>query len=144
MPSRKSAVILVATIALSAPLLLPLQAQQRDRVLKGNAAQLAAVLEKMRATCQQLVQLRTEEYRAGKTGFRQLLSAQQELLEIELQLEKTPDERKKLLSQHLELAKATDKLVETQYRAGRAQQGDLLECQLLRMNIDMSILKEPN
>ncbi len=142
MPKRQTVTILVAAVALSAPLMIPLEAQQRDRVVNDNRDEIAAALKQMMAISHQLVNVRTTEYRAGKIGAQTLFASQQRPFDIELQLAKTPEDRKQVRAKQLSLSKDIEKLVEARYRSGATHQGDVLEAQLLRMSIELSILKE--
>ena len=142
MSKRQTVTILVVTVVLSAPLMIPLEAQQRDRVVNDNRDEITSALKQMRAMSQELVKLRTAEYRTGKIGAQKLFASEQRLVDIELQLAKTADQRKQARAKQLSLSKDIEKLVEARYRTGAAEQGDVREARLLRMSIELSILKQ--
>ncbi len=144
MSKRQTITILVVAVALSAPLMIPLGAQQRARVANDNRDEMTAALKQMRETSQQLFKVRTAEYRAEKIGAQKLFASQQRLFDIELQLAKTADQRKQVRAKQLSLSKEIEKLVEARYRTGAGDQGDVLETRLLRMSIELSILKQKN
>ncbi len=144
MSKRQAVTILGVAAALGALLVVRLEAQQRDRVVQANRDAIAVALKEMSATSQELVKLRTAAYRAGEIGAQKLFASQRRHSDIELQLAQTADQRKQVRAKQLSLSKDIEKLVQAQYRAGAAEQGDVLEAQLTRMSIELSILKLQN
>ncbi len=139
---KPTLLFLTAAIAVAFLSILPLKAQHSGHEAKDNAAKIAATLQNMRATSKQLVAIRTQEYHTGAIDIVTLLTAQRRLLELELQLAQTANERMKSLSEQFQLAKETETHVVAQYKQGSARQGDVLQSQLARMQVELSILNE--
>ncbi len=133
--------LLAAAFVLSAPLLLPVEARPQDDPTSGSKERPgAALLATMHETAELLVRIRMEEYAMGSGGFRELISAQDQLIAVEMKMADSAADRLAVRKQHLELARSTETMVKTRHEAGRARQGDLLERQVRRMNVELSML----
>ena len=141
---RPCTIVLLPAVALvlSCGLVTPCAAQQFEDRFGDLSQEMVELLEEMRTTCQQLVDLRTEEFRSGVTGLREVIGAQDRLVGIELQLARTVEDRKAALEQKLKLAQDLEDHVAAQFAAGVTPQSDLLDCRLRRMNTELLILKE--
>ena len=64
----------------------------------------------MRTTSKKLVALQRRAYEVGAISFKELVTAQRQLLELELKLAKAPADRIKVLSEQLKLAEDAEKL----------------------------------
>ena len=145
MSIRKSTLIfLFAVFAAGFLSIFPLKAQQRGREAKNNSAKLVAALQDMRTTSKQLAALYKQAYQAGEIGIQQLITAQRELLKVELKLAKEPADRIKVLSQLLQLAKDAEKIAMAQYKSGQATKSDVLQGRIARLHIEVLILEELN
>ena len=145
MSNRKpTLVILIAAFAVAFLCIFPLKAQQRGREAKGNSAKIAAVLQEMRTTSKELVALRKQAYQTGQSGLQELITAQRELLDLELRLAKAPADRIKVLSQQLQLANDAEQLADALYKSGESTQGDVLQARIARMQIEVLMLEEDN
>ena len=145
MSIRKSTLIfLFAVFAAGFLSIFPLKAQQRGREAKNNSAKLVAALQDMRTTSKQLAALYKQAYQAGEIGIQQLITAQRELLKVELKLAKEPADRIKVLSQLLQLAKDAEKIAMAQYKSDQATKSDVLQGRIARLHIEVLILEELN
>ena len=145
MSIRKSTLIfLFAVFAAGFLSIIPLKAQQRGREAKNNSAKLVAALQDMRTTSKQLAAIYKQAYQAGEIGIQQLITAQRELLKVELKLAKEPADRIKVLSQLLQLAKDAEKIAMAQYKSGQATKSDVLQGRIARLHIEVLILEELN
>ena len=144
MSTRKpTLVILIAAFAVAFVFIFPLKAQQRGREAKDNSAKITAALQEMRTTSKNLVALQRRLYEVGAISYMELVTAQRQLLELELKLAEAPADRIKVLSEQLKLAEDAEKLANAKYESGQATQADVLQSRLARMHIEVSILQEP-
>ena len=144
MSTRKPIVAFLITVLSVAVLcIFPLEAQERGREAKDNSTKIAAALQEMRTTSKQLVALCKQAYQGGEIGFQEFITAQRQLLEVELKLAKAPAERNKVLLQQLQLAKDAEKVANALYKNREGTQGDVLQARIARLHIEVLILEEP-
>lgn len=132
---------LITTLAVGAFCILPLAAQDAPRAANGNSGKIATALKEMRTTSKQLVAFQTQLYANGVNSFRDVVTAQSQLLDLELKLAKTSADRTKILSAQLQLAESAERLAEMKFRNGAVTQADVLESRLARMHVEVSILE---
>ena len=136
--------LLVTGVVVSAPLLLSVEPRQGGSATGEEEASTVELLEEMRTTSEQLVQIRMKEFLVGGDRLYDLIAAQEQLFDIEMKIAATADARSEVLKTHLAFARDVERIVETRIRSGTARQSDLLECRLRRMNIELSILADPS
>jgi hypothetical protein len=99
-------------------------------------------LEKRRAVLFQLVKIQTEAYRQGKASLEGMVEAHQELVQVELELATTDDDRVKLLEESVQLARDLEKIATARYQAAEASQGDVLKAQAARLRAETDLLRQ--
>jgi len=111
-----------------------------------NKASQADTLEKLlaqrRDTLQQLVQVATEEYRQGITGFESVARATDQLIVAELELAKNPKERVAILQRRDELMKDLFAMVDTRFKAGQVTQAHVRAAKAALLQSQIQFVRE--
>ena len=104
MNTSRSTSILLATV-MACLFAHPLAAE--DNSGRNNPS---AIRRELLATAGQLVTHRKQQYQAGRTGIREFIEAQNQLLDIKLEIAGTPSDRTRILTQQLVLAKEMEEV----------------------------------
>jgi outer membrane protein TolC len=132
---------LIATLTVGILCVLPLEAQDPPPQANGNSGTIATKLQEMRKTSKQLVAVQTQLYASGAISITEVVTAQSQLLELELKLAKAAAVRTKVLSAQLQLAESAEELANAKFNAGQVTQADVLQSRLARMHIEVLILE---
>ncbi len=111
----------------------------------SNAAAVEPLVELMqerRAVLEQLVKVQSESYQRGEAGFESVVTAREDLLHAELELETRREERIKLLETFVEVAAQWEKMVMQRYRAGHVSVADVLKGRALHLKAQVDLLRE--
>lgn len=117
------------------------RSQEAAGTAKGDSHEIADRSRDMLAIAKQLVAIHRQQYEQGTINFLDLMAAQQELLEMQLKLAKTKQDRIKILSSQLETAKKMEQSVEVRFQNGDVPKTDVLKARLECMKIEL-MLKE--
>ena len=130
------AALAVAVVMLTCPISgdEPQQANQADK--------LETLLTQRRDTLQQLVEVVTEEYRQGKTGFESVARATDQLIDAELELAKNPKDRVAILQRRVELMKDLFAMVDTRFEAGQVTQAQVLAAKAALLQSQIQLVRE--
>jgi outer membrane protein TolC len=143
MSTGKSTLMYLAAMLLVACFcIFPLKAQQSVAKDKAVDAQITGTLRQMWKSSTELVTLRKTRYMAGQIDLQLLVTAQRELMELELKLAKTPAERIGVLRTQLRLAADAEKIANAKLLSGRTTKEDVLQAQIARLRIEVRILEE--
>lgn len=119
---------------------LPVMAQH------GSETDFAAELTKLRmnrvATLQQLLDLSFAGYRQGEFGIDQVLDAQHDLMEAQLEIAETPHQRIAMLERQLEITQKTLEAAEKLCAAQEVSQCDTLRAKAALMGVEIKLLQE--
>ena len=119
---------------------VPVMAQQ------GTETDLAAELTKLRmnrvATLQELLDLSFVGYRHGEFAVDQVLEAQLDLTEAQLEMAETPDQRIALLEKQLKIAKRTLDAAENLGAAKEVSRCDALRAKAAMLGVEIKLLRE--
>ena len=119
---------------------LPVMAQQ------GSETDFAAELTKLRmnrvATLQRLLDLSFVGYRQGQFPIDQVLDAQHDLMEAQLEIAETPDQRIAMLERQLKITKQTLEAAEKLRAAQEVSQCDTLRAKAALMGVEIKLLQE--
>ena len=109
----------------------------------ADSDKLKSLLSERKALLGQAVDLAKQAYRAGQTDFNSVLDLEQELLQAELELAETREQRLELYRQRVENATALEKVAAKQFKTGRATQLEVLKAKsaLLQSQIDLERAK---
>ncbi len=107
---------------------------------------LAAELKKLQinrvVVLRELTNLSFAGYRHGEYSLDQVLEAQHDLTEAELEMAETPDQRIALLESQMKIAKRTLEAAEQLRRAREASQCDTLRARAALMGVEIKLLQE--
>ena len=121
-------------------LAVPVMAQQ------GTETDLAAELTKLRmnrvATLQRLLDLSFVGYRQGQFPIDQVLDAQHDLMEAQLEIAETPDQRIAMLERQLEITHKTLEAAKKLRAAHEVSQCDTLRAKAALMGVEIKLLQE--
>jgi hypothetical protein len=106
------------------------------------AAELTKLQEQRVATLKKLLELSSAGYRNGEFALDQVLEAQHELTEAELEMVETPDQRIALLETQLKIAKQTLEAAEQLHRAAVVSQCDTLRARAAMLGVEIKLLQE--
>ncbi|MEQ8786387.1 MAG: TolC family protein [Pirellulaceae bacterium] len=141
MINRSPTIVVSIALALASLSVIP-QGAARGREVEDDSIEMAAAVQQLRETARKLVDLQAQAYRSGEAGFEQLLHAQRQLLEVELELAKTNADRVEILSKQLELAKKAEELATARFKNGDAPSSEILQARIARLRIEVALLKE--
>ena len=113
---------------------------------RGKAADphLRVLLLQKRSLLQQLEQDREAQYRAGTGTTEQVEQAAIAVIQADLELANTRQERIALGQKWVEITAKIEKLAMSRYRAATITQTDLREAQLARLEAEIALEREEN
>lgn len=100
------------------------------------------LLQKRHSVLSQLVKLQTEAYRQGGASIEAVVEAHQELVQVELELAVTKDQRIALLDKAVHLARALVRIASAQHELGKASMADVLKSQSETLRVEIVLLRE--
>lgn len=108
----------------------------------NQTQKLDELLKQRQATLRQLVDVVTEEYQQGTTGFESVARATDQLIDAELDLAKNAEARTAILQRRVELMKSLFSMVETRFKAGQVSQAQVLASQAGLLESQIQLVRE--
>ncbi len=121
---------------------LPVIAQQDSDPTTDLAAELTKLQEQRVATLKKLLELSSAGYRQGEFALDQVLEAQHDLTEAQLEMAETPDQRIALLETQLKIAKRTLEAAEQLCRAREVSVCDTFRARAAMLGVEIKLLQE--
>jgi outer membrane protein TolC len=97
------------------------------------------LLGERQAVLQDAVRAAEESYRSGQVGFDAVHALQGALLQADLELTKSPQERLSLFGHWVETSKAAEEVTAQLYKAGQATQIDYLKSKATRLQAEIDL-----
>jgi len=117
-------------------------AQPREVAPDSGAARIQALLEERRATLHQLVRTFEAKFRAGVGGYDAVIHATNQLLEVELELAKTTEERLSIHEQRVKNLKELEEIMRKMQQAAVVGAEGVLAAKAARLNAEIALLRE--
>jgi outer membrane protein TolC len=121
---------------------LPVMAQQDSDPTTDLATELTKLQTQRVATLKQLAELQSAMYRSGECFVHEVLTAQHDLFEAQLEMAETPAQRIALLETQLKTAKRTLEAAEQLRRAAVVSQCDPLRAKAAVLGVEIKLLQE--
>ena len=103
---------------------------------------LEKLLTQRRDTLRQLVDVVTEQYRHGTTGFESVARATDQLIDAELELAKNPEGRIAILQRRVELMKGLFAMVDMRFKNGQVTQAQVLAAKAALLQSQIHLTRE--
>lgn len=103
--------------------------------------QVRALMKQKQEVLEQRVQLLRETYLRGSIPFDEVLAARNDLLEVELELAASMDERLSILESQLQNLRQLEELTKRHFATGQAPQADLLGARAARLGAEIAVLR---
>jgi len=120
----------------------PVTAQQNSKPTTGNAAELRKLQANRVVVLKELVDLSFVGYREGEFALGQVLEAQHDLIDAQLEMAETPDQRIALLETQLKIAKRSFEVAEQLRRAREVSVCDPLRAKAALLAVEIKLLQE--
>lgn len=108
----------------------------------GKQPPLAELLKQRRDTLAKAVEILTFHIQQGNLGFEELLTAQQQLMEAELEASTTRNERMAILERARTTAEAALTIAEKKFETGSSTQLDALFARAALLAVEIRLLRE--
>ena len=131
--SRLTIGILAVLVLIGTTLETAAQEQPNPRRSPNHAV--TGLLQKRHAVLSQLLNVQMESYQQGHAAIEDILGARRKLLEVELELATSSEDRIRLLEKSVRLAEELEQLVETKYETGDASRVDVLKLRAEHLKI---------
>jgi outer membrane protein TolC len=128
--------LIFVVFALSAP------ARDQARAAEDGAAGIRDLLQQRRDTLANLVQLEMAAFSVGVTTSDTIFDAQRQLIDAELELAGTSEQRLAVLQEQVELAKKLENQVRARVDQGASPRRDLLRAQANRLRAAILLARE--
>jgi outer membrane protein TolC len=121
---------------------LPVMAQQDSDPTTDLAAELTKLQTQRVATLKQLAELQFAMYRSGECFVHEVLTAQHDLFEAQLEMAETPAQRIALLESQVKMAKQTLDAAENLCAVGQVSRCDPLRAKAALLGVEIKLLQE--
>jgi hypothetical protein len=108
---------------------------------KEESAKIKALLKERRDALRTAALARTQEYEAGRGTLGVMLHVSRELLNAELEVATTPEERFDAHASHFNAMRKMEKLTKEGYEAGRVKAADHYEMRAARLKAEIELLR---
>lgn len=122
-------------------LALPVISTGQDAEQKTDLDEL---LKERRDTLQQIVEVVSEEYHIGNKSFASVVQAKNRLIDAELGLVKTRQDRLALLRKQVEMFEALSAVLDERFALGVVQQTDRLDARVAVLDAKIKLVREQN
>ena len=136
----RPAILVFSSLAVA--MLWPLSANSQETSNVETANAKVRTLQRERVVVlQQAVELALEQYRAGTLDFRSLHAMQSDLLDAQLDMAKTRDERIRVLRSQLKAAKESLAVSEMRFENGETSKLEIYQAKSAALRIEIQLLK---
>ena len=117
-------------------------AQEQPNPQRSPNHAVTGLLQKRHAVLSQLLNVQMESYQQGHAAIEDILGARRKLLEVELELATSSEDRIRLLEKSVRLAEELEQLVETKYETGDASRVDVFKLRAEHLKIQTDLARE--
>lgn len=142
MKTKFYGVVVAATLAIGLLALPVISAGQDTSQDAEETGSLDELLRQRRDTLQQLVEVVTEEYRIGTKSFNSVVQAKDRLIDAELELADSRQERLALLQQQVEMFEAFSAMTDERFALGQVPQSDRLAVRAAFLDAKIKLARE--
>ena len=137
----RSALLVFSSLALALLWHLSANAQETSNVETANAK--VRTLQQERVDIlQRAVELALKQYRAGALDFRSVHATQSDLLDAQLDMAKTREERISVLRSQLKVAKGAMAISEMRFESGQTSKLEVYQAKSAALRIEIQLLKQ--
>lgn len=130
--------VVAATLAIGL-LTLPVMSAGQDSEETGS---LDDLLKQRRDTLQQVVEVVTKEYHSGNKSFASVVQAKDRLIDAELELVNSRQERLVLLRQQVEMFENLSAVIDERFALGQVTQSERLAAQVAFLDAKIELARE--
>jgi len=136
----RSAILVSSSLALAMVWHPSANAQETSNVETANANVRALQQERV-DVLQRAVELALEQYRAGTLDYRSVHATQRDLLDAQLDIAETREERIGVLRSQLKVAKGSLAISEMRFESGQTSKLDVYQAKSAAIRIEIQLLK---
>ena len=141
----RSALLVFSSLALAVLWHLSANAQETSNVETANVetanAKVRTLQQERVDVLQRAVELALEQYRAGALDFHSVYATQSDLLDAQLDIAKTREERIRVLRSQLKVAKESMAISEMRFDGGRTSKLEVYQAESAALRIEIQLLK---
>jgi hypothetical protein len=139
--TRTKLVVVLCGLA-AVPVLLAHATAAETKSSPNYAALIKQLQQERIAALTKVVEMRLEQYRAGRQDSRLLALAQAELLNAKLDAAEKPEERIAVLEEHVKLATTILSETDNRWKAGVVHESEVLQAKANLLDVKIRLLQE--